>query len=113
MKKILIVLAVIFLLAASALAVFFFTFDLDRYRPVIVRQAEKTLGVPVSIGHLALTWQGGLAVSVNRLVVYDPATKKNAVASVDQAALTLRLLPLLRKSVEISSISVTHPVVQP
>lgn len=113
MKKVLIVLAVLFVLLIAGVAVFLATFDADRYRPLVVKQMESALGKPVTLDRLSLGWRGGIAVELHGLAVYpgEQASGEPA-ASVERASAVVNLLPLIRKEVSVSSVVVDRPVVR-
>ena len=60
MKKFLLILGALLLIAVVAAAIFIMTFDLDKYRPVVTDQLQKALGYPVQMEHVGLSWRDGL-----------------------------------------------------
>ena len=106
MKKILWGLLSLVLLAVAALAIFILTFDADRFRPMLVEEAEKALGRPVEIGHLSLAFHEGIALSIKGLKVSPP------LLELDEADVNVRLAGLLRKEVQVASILYKNPRVR-
>ncbi len=112
MKKILIVLLVLFVLAAGGAAVFLFTFDADRYKGAIVSSLEKSLGENVSIGHIGLSWRGGLAFELSNLAVSsDKSGQKTPGIKLDSASASVKFMPLLKKDVQITSVTLEKPYI--
>jgi hypothetical protein len=112
MKKLFVALAVLLGLVVIGVGIFVATFDLDRYRPMVVEQMQKALGKPVSIERLSLGWRGGAAVLMRGLTVRaDAAADAPPVIQVDTVSAVARLLPLLRRKVEIVSVVILRPQV--
>ncbi|MBI3332604.1 MAG: AsmA family protein [Candidatus Omnitrophica bacterium] len=104
-KRLLLILAALAAVGAIGLAVFIAKFDLDRYRPVIVRQMEKALGRPVRIGRLKLAWKGGIAIAAKGLSIEpSPQSPSDPSVQIDEASALLELLPLLKKELQIDRI---------
>ncbi len=133
MRRLLLVLACLVLAAIIATAIFLATFDIDKYRPMLVSQMEEALKREVTLGRISLKWRGGLALDLQRLAVHDQAPGDTAPAGepsfdtaqdgppsrvegepllqVDSASAVLRVLPLLRKEVQLASILLRRPQV--
>jgi len=110
MKRVLIVLAVLILLVVAGVGIFLATFDADRYRPRLVNEAQRVLGRPVRVEHLALGWRGGLALQLKGLAIYeDERSTGEPLLQVDEVSAVIRLLPLLRKEVQVSAILLDRP----
>ncbi len=101
MKKILIVFVLLFLLIGAGLAVFLVTFDANRYRDQIEKEAARALGHPVKIGNINLGWRGGLALEVDGVQVFS---NDEPVLKVQNAGAVLQLAPLLRRSIQVASV---------
>ncbi|MBP9865018.1 MAG: AsmA family protein, partial [Candidatus Omnitrophica bacterium] len=113
MKKIIITLIALFLIAAAALAIFIVTFDAERYRGLIETKATELTGFPVKLGGISLTWKNGLALQVRdlELKIHEEDTDP-APVSVGSAFVALEVMPLLRGSVQMGSIVVENPEVR-
>ncbi len=110
MKKVLIVLGLLFLLAAAAVAVFVATFDADRYRLLVVNQMEQVLGSPVRLEKISLGWRGGIALQLKNLAIYPAAPAHGEpLVRVENVSAVVRLLPLLKKNVQIASVRIDRP----
>jgi hypothetical protein len=111
LKKILVALLILFVVLALGAAVFVATFDLNRFRPQIVEGASKALGTPIDIGRMSLVWRGGIAIRVQDLVVYSDPSKGSASAKVKELSAAVKLMPLLNKKIEVTSIVLQSPQV--
>ncbi len=109
MKKALIIAAILIVLALAALAVFILTFDINRYKDALASQLESVTGNPVEIGALALSWKGQIVMEVDTFRICDRQTRETLL-SFEAANATVQLIPLLQKRFEISSISLTRPM---
>lgn|GEM_PF-1806602 len=105
MKKIFIVLAVILLLMIAAIAVFIATFDANRYKGVLISKIEESIDKNVRIGSISLNPLHGLAVKVEGAAIKDKgALWENYLVKASEADISLKLLPLLKKDVQIKAI---------
>lgn len=79
----------------------------DRYRPLLIQELEKSLGVPVSMERVRVGWQGGIAIQLQGLAVYqDRAAQQNRQPAIQtrKASAVLELGPLLRRELKVRSI---------
>jgi len=107
MKKLLIVLIV---LAIASVAIFLATFDADRYRPLFVTALEQGLGRPVRLDRIALGWRNGVAIQLRGLVIAEEtAGQGEPLVQIESISALVQLLPLLKKDVQISSVTLTKP----
>ncbi|MDO8729741.1 MAG: AsmA family protein [Candidatus Omnitrophota bacterium] len=102
MKRFLLILLIVFLVAAAGLGFFLATFDADRARPTVIKKMEEVLGRPVALKRIVLRWKGGIAVELHGLEI-PPALH------VGNVSLLLRPLPLLRGDVQILSVLLQAP----
>ncbi len=102
MKRFLLILSVLFLIAAVALGVFLATFDADRYRPLVIKKMETALGRPVKLERIRLRWEGGIAAELRGLEI-PPSLRVESVKAL------LKPLPLLRGDVQVLSVQVESP----
>ncbi|MBI3330655.1 MAG: AsmA family protein [Candidatus Omnitrophica bacterium] len=110
MKKILAILAVLVLAGLVVLGVFLATFDANRYRPLIVRELERTLGRPVRLEGISLGWRRGIALQCAGFAIFeDAAARGEPLIQVETASALVRLRPLLRKEVRVSSVVLHRP----
>jgi hypothetical protein len=109
MKKLLLAVFVLGALLVAGVAIAIATFDADRYRPQLISQLESALGKPVKLDRIALGWHGGLAVQLQGLTIYEDAERiLEPSIQVDSAQALVRLWPLLRKDVQVSSVVLVH-----
>jgi len=110
MRKLLLAFIVAVVLTMAGLAIFLATFDADRYRPLVESSLESALGKPVRLERLALGWRGGIALELTRLAIYPDAQAQGEPAlEVERISAVVRLLPLLRKQVQVASVVMTRP----
>jgi len=109
MKKVVLALLVVFGLAVAGVAIFLATFDADRYRPQLVDALQDALDRPVELARVELAWQGGVAIRLKSLTVFDDSAKQHALLDVDSISALVRLLPLFQRHVEVSSIVFRKP----
>jgi len=109
MKKTFLIIAVLLLVGIVGVMVFLARFDVDRYRPLVITQLEKTLGVPVRLERLSLGWRGGIALGLQGLAVYADAQAQQPAVRIESVSATVRLFPLLRKDVQVSSLALIRP----
>ncbi len=101
MKKIILILVLLGFIVIAGIAAFVLTFDLNRYRPQIEKQATAAVGQPVKIGNLSLAWRGGLAIEIDGVQILS---NDEPVLKVQSAGAVLEIAPLLRRSIQIGSI---------
>jgi hypothetical protein len=107
------VLLLIIVLAAAGLAIAVATFDADRFRPQLIAELEKATGQSVTLQRVTLGWRGGVALQLNALTIADRAAPaQEPLLRVEQASAVVRLLPLLRREVQIASVVLTRPEVR-
>jgi hypothetical protein len=110
MKKLFLLLFFILLAAIIAVAVFVMTFDADKYRPLVTSQIEKIVGNPVKIDRISLGWHNGIALEVKNLAIYPGAgAEEKPAIQLESASALVELMPLLKRSVEVTSVILTRP----
>ncbi len=110
MKKVLWVLLALVVLAVAGGAIFIATFDIDKYRPLLVKKAEEALGKKVTLGRLSLGWRSGIAIEARDFAIYPGVSaNEKPSATLESAAVVVRLMPLLNKDVQIASIVLIKP----
>lgn len=112
MKKFLIVLAAIFVLAVVGIGFVIATFDVDKYRPMVTDAAQNAIGRPVTLGKLKLGWDNGIAVQARQFAILESESDKTPLVEVEQVSALVRLQPLLRKQVEVASVVIERPVIR-
>jgi uncharacterized protein involved in outer membrane biogenesis len=111
MRKVLIGVGVFVVLIIASLLIFVATFDVNRYRGTIQSQLEKRLGRQVTLGEMRLS------LFPPRFRVQNPAISDDARFSsapfvkAQELDVSVQLMPLLHKDVEINSVNLQRPVV--
>lgn len=113
MRKVGIVIGTIILVLIVALVVFAATFNVNQYRRTIQSELEKRLDRRVVLGNMHL----GIfppRLQVQNLSITDDPNFNNAKPFVEAQELdvSVKLLPLLTKSLEISSLSLQRPSIE-
>ncbi|MBI3020854.1 MAG: AsmA family protein, partial [Candidatus Omnitrophica bacterium] len=110
MKKLLVGVLVLVAIFVAGLGIFIATFDVDRYRPMLASRLQEAIGCPVSLERLSLGWRNGLAIQCQGLSISDPiAAVREPLVRVESANALVRLLPLLRKDVQVASVVFRRP----
>jgi len=106
-SKVFIAVVVLVVLVVVALLVVPYFLDVERYRPLAVEQLKQATGRDVEIGSLSLHFLPSVRVVVGDLRIKNPpgfpAGDTVAVGSVN---IGLAVMPLLRRQVEITSVTV-------
>ncbi len=103
-KKILILLFVLLLLAGAALAFFVLTFDAERYRPLFIQKLSEITGAQVELEKLSLSWSGEPALKATNLnLIFGRAQPGEAPQRVHVAAVAMPVLPLLRGQLQLKA----------
>src|SRR5581483_7786572 len=113
MRKLIIAVGVIILVIVVAAGIFVATFDVNKYRGMIQSELQKQLGRQVTLGDMHL----GLfppSLKVKDLAIADDPRFNTAKPFVEANELdvSVKLLPLLHKAVEINSLSLQRPSVE-
>ncbi len=108
MKKLFFWLFVFILILAVGIAVFIATFDADRYRPLIVEKLESLVGSKVELGRISLSFEGGLALKIEQLVIYSGAPGSGAkgipAVELESASAVVDFWSLLRNALQATSL---------
>jgi uncharacterized protein YhdP len=110
MKRGLRVPLLVVLLLVLGVGVFIATFDADRYRPLLVSRLQEAVGRPVTLERLSLGWRNGIAVQLHRLAIADEGPRAaEPLLQVDSASALVRLWPLVRKEIQVASVTLSRP----
>ena len=107
-RKLFLIAATAVVLLVAALLIAPYLLDLDRYRPLIVSQLEQATGRKVEIESLRLHFLPSIHVVVASLRVKNPRDfPEGDTAVVSQVDIGVALGALLRRQVEVTSVSVS------
>ncbi|HTL48082.1 MAG TPA: AsmA family protein [Verrucomicrobiae bacterium] len=113
MKKILLVLGVLFLVLVVGLVAFVATFNVDHYRPLLVNRLSEITGEPVEIQKITLGWSNGAALAIKGVRVFDgPQQGATPFILADEASAEVDLNSLLHGRVEVSAVRLEKPFVR-
>jgi AsmA protein len=112
MRKLIVAVSLFALLGAASLVAFATIFDVNQYRPMIQSKLEKRLGRSVTLGEMHLGF------FPPRFRVQNPAVGDDSRFSPDapfvkaqEMGVSFKLLPLLQKQIDISSLNLERPSV--
>ena len=112
MRKVFAGIGILVVVVIAGLLIFAATFDVNRYRPTIQSELESRLGRKVSLGDMHLS------VLPLRFRVQSPTVGEDphfggdtAFIKAQELDVSVQLLPLLRKQVEIESVDLKRPTV--
>src|SRR5437763_836824 len=113
MRKLAIAVIVIILLIVIAGLALPHLIDVNQYRGQVQAQVQKQLNRPVQLGEMSLS-VFPLAVRVNNVsIADDPGFHSNVpFAQVQQLNVSVKLLPLLAKNIEVKSLEMQHPKIE-
>ena len=113
MRKLGITIGVIVLAVIVAAAIFVSTFDVNRYRGTIQADLSKKLGRNVTLGQMSLDIFPPRFVVHDVSIADDPSfNTQRPFVKAQQLAVSVKLLPLLQKSVEVDSLYLQRPYVE-
>lgn len=112
MRKVGIVVGLFIVLVIGALLVFAATFDVNKYRGTIQTELQQRLGRSVTLGDMHLKVFPP-SLSVQNLAIADDANfnPEAPFVKAQELDVSVNLLPLLRKQVEINSLTLQRPSV--
>ncbi len=110
MKKLFIILGIVVLVVLAIAIWFLVTLDLNSYIPKIEKAVKEQAGQDLTIGKIGISFTGGLALKAENVTL---KTYGDVAVSgkLDQFYIQVRLLPLLKRSIDISKIILNRPVV--
>jgi len=112
MRKVAIIVGILVLLIVGALLIFAATFDVNKYRGTIQAQLQQHLGRLVSLGDMHLKVLPPSLSVQNLAISDDPAFNPDApFVKAQELDVSVKLVPLLRKQVEINSLTLQRPSV--
>src|SRR6202049_3798334 len=113
MRKIAIVIGIVLAIIVIAVGVLFATFNPNDYRGTIQTKLEQQLNRKVSLGNMSLGLFP-LRFKVANLSIADDAkfNSNSPFIQAQELSVSVKLLPLLSKSVEVDSLSLERPSVE-
>ena len=112
MRKIGIALGIVVLIAVVAAVIFAATFDVNKYRETIQSELQKQLGRPVNLGDMQLRLFPPRFGVKDLAIADDPRFSADApFVKAKELDVSVQLLPLLHKQIEIVSLDLHQPTV--
>ena len=112
MKKTVLVLASVVAVFVLAAVILFIVVDADDFRGFIETRAEETLGRDVQLGKMSLSIVPVFGFQIDDVAVAArPGEGEGDLLSVRSLRIGAKLMPLLKKRLEVTSIEVVEPVV--
>ncbi len=113
MRKVLIIVGIVIVLIVAAVGVFVATFNPNDYRATVQAKLEQQLDRKVSLGNMELGLFPLRFKVANLAVAEDPTfNSKLPFIQTQELSVSVKLLPLLSKSVEVDSLSLGRPNVE-
>jgi AsmA protein len=113
MRKLLIALIIVVVVIVVIVLALPMVIDVNQYRGQIQTELQKQLNRPVQLGNMSLRVIP-LAVKVDNVTIGDdPSFRSNApFAQVQQLDVSVKLLPLLSKNIEVNSLTLERPKIE-
>src|SRR5215469_462965 len=112
MRKIAIVIGITLILVIAAAVIFAATFDINSYHRTIQSQLEERLGRPVTLGAMRLSLFPIRFSAKDLVIADDPSFNPDApFLKVQQLDVSVKLLPLLHKQIEVDSLTLQRPTI--
>jgi len=100
------------LLWVAAATVLYFYFTKERILALILPRAEQVLHRPVSVGDATFSAWGKIKINLSAVNVKNrPGFNDSLLFSAQKIALAVKILPLLKKQVEVTSLELVGPVI--
>ncbi len=113
MKKIIFIIAFIFiLLAGISIAIYHFV-DINDYKDDIIALVKKNTGKDINIkGDIRIRILPDIAIDINDISMKPSiGDESEDSVAIEQLVLHLKLIPLIKKQIEVSSLKIVKPVV--
>ena len=107
MKKLFIFLFFILIIAAVTLLVFLLTFDANKYKPLLTEKIEQAIDKDVKIGNISLGFLPAIKLRLDGVSIKGRnETWEDSDLRTSSIEANIKLLPLLKKDVQIEHIAV-------
>lgn len=105
MKKILIIITVIFILLVVGIAVFALTFDANRYKAVLITKLEESIDRDVAIDSISVNLLSGIGLEAKGVAIKDRnKTWSDFLLKADRLNVSLEILPLFKKDIRVKKL---------
>jgi len=112
MRKIAIVIGIVVAVVIIVVGILFATFNPNDYRGTIQTKLEQQLNRKVGLGNMSLGLFPLRFKVADLSIADDPKFSNSPFIQTQELSVSVKLLPLLSKSVEVDSLSLEHPSVQ-
>lgn len=110
MRKVLMAIVAVVVVVVAALLIFAATFNVNKYRGTIQSQLEEKLGRPVQLGEMHLSIFPPRFRVENLSIADDPQfSSSTPFVKAQELDVSVKLLPLLHKQVELNSVILQRP----
>ena len=103
MKKAIKIFLGIIVVLFLGLTIFLLTFDINRYKDKIETAMTEATGYPVSIDSVKMKLSFFPTIVAHNIVVKADSRGSEKLAQINETDLTIALMPLIHKKIEISS----------
>jgi len=113
-KRIFIILLIVLILFTGAIGLTLLNLGkiVNSQKDVIIAQAEESLGRKISVQQIDATIWSGIGVQLDKAsIADDPAFSKGDFLSADSIDVYFKIMPLFRKQLEISYLTIHQPVI--
>jgi AsmA protein len=112
MRKVVIIIGIVVVVIVAAVGVFVATFNPNDYRGTIQTKLEQQLDRKVTLGNLSLGLFPLRFRVANLSIAEDPKFGNRGFIQTQELSVSVKLLPLLSKSVEVDSLTLERPSVE-
>ena len=110
MKRVLLVIGILFGLLVLCVAALPFLIDANRFRPLLESELTRGLGRPVKLGDLKLALLSGAVTASDLSIADDPKFSKDAFLSANSLGVSVDLIPLIvDRKLNVKGITIDHP----
>ncbi|MBU1062318.1 MAG: AsmA family protein [Candidatus Omnitrophica bacterium] len=107
MKKFLALLIIILIIAIVGLFVFILTFDVNRYKPLLVEKIENIIQRDVKIGNISLNIFPRPAIAIQGISIKDiDQTWDDVILRIGSMDARVKVIPLIKKDIQIEELIV-------
>src|SRR5689334_14440725 len=104
--------AVLTIIVISVIALANLNSLINSHKDYLLARAQESMGRTMSVGEIAVTLWGGIGVRLKQFALSDdPAFSKDPFVSADDLQVNVKLMPLLKKQLEIRNMVLHKPVI--